>query len=453
MTEEIKRLEELVALCKRRGFVYPSAEIYGGTGAIYDFGPYGWALKHNIKKLWNKRFVLDRDDVIRIESAIVTRREVLKASGHEAEFVDPLIECKKCHARFREDELEKKACSECGGKTFTPAKQFNLMFKTHLGPVESVENIAYLRPETAQGMFTNFKTIVETTRRKVPFGIAQIGKSFRNEITTGQFLFRLREFEIAEIEYFVRPGEDQQWFHTWVDEWQAFFVTCGLKQESLRRHDHPKEELAHYSKATTDFQYHFPFGWSELAGVANRTDYDLTQHQQHSGKDLSYFDEAEKKKYLPFVIEPTLGIERLMFAVLTDALDTIRPAAGKTPGVKGSQTPGVEEAAETEYVLRLKPALAPVKAAVFPLVNKDGLPEIAQEIYHSLRANVSVEYDSSGSIGRRYRRQDEIGTPWCITVDGQTKDDQTVTVRDRDSMQQERIPKAELVDWLEKGVQ
>ena len=427
-------MEQIVSLAKRRGFVYPSAELYGGTGAVWDFGPYGNRMKNNIKSFWYRRFVQERDDIIDIDSAILIKREVLAASGHEKQFNDMMVECKKCKQRFRADHQIPEAKDH--KHDLGEPKQFNLMFKTNLGPVEDPEHIGYLRPETAQGMFTNFKTILDTSRKKVPFGIAQIGKSFRNEITTGNFIFRAREFEIGEIEFFVKPGTDDEWFKKWVDEWGKFFEECGLKKEKLRRYNHPKESLAHYSKGTTDYEYEFPFGWGEIAGIANRTDFDLKAHEKHSGKELRYFDEKTGEKYVPYVIEPTLGIERLMLALLVDGYDVIKPATSD------------QQPENQEYVLRLNPKIAPIKAAVFPLVNKDKLPAIAREIYEDLRAWKHVEYDDSGSIGRRYRRQDEIGTIAGITVDFQTLKDNTVTIRDRDTMKQIRIKRSEIRDVI-----
>jgi len=428
-------LERIATLAKSRGFVYPSSEIYGSPGAIYDFGPLGVLLRNNIRAAWWQRFVQARDDVVGIESAIITRREVLAASGHEAAFHDPLVECRICHERFRADDEIPPAADHT--HELTAPKQFNLMFKTTLGPTEESSALAYLRPETAQGMFTNFKVILDTARVKVPFGIAQIGKAFRNEITTGKWIFRLREFEIAEIEYFVKPGTDEAWFETWLVEWEAFFTDLGVAPDQLRRYDHPRETLAHYSKRTVDLQYNFPFGWGELAGVANRTDYDLRQHQQHSGRDLTYFDESDGSRYHPYVIEPTVSIERAMMVFLVDAYrEYPRGRAGR------------ENGREIERVLHLHPRLAPITVAVLPLVKRDGLPEIAREITADLRATWFVDYDEGGSIGRRYRRYDEIGTPWCVTVDSQTQQDGTVTVRDRDSMAQDRVKVDQLRAYL-----
>ncbi|MBI3976270.1 MAG: glycine--tRNA ligase [Armatimonadetes bacterium] len=427
-------MERIVNLAKRRGLVVPSAEIYDSPGAIYDFGPPGVLLKNNIKAAWWRRFVQGREDVVPIESAVITRREVLAASGHEASFTDPLVECRICHQRFRADEEIPPADH---AHDLTEPKSFNLMFKTALGATEEGAALAYLRPETAQGMFTNFRTILDTARMKVPFGMAQIGKSFRNEITTGKWLFRLREFEIAEIEYFVRPGEDEAWFERWVGEWETFFTDLGLAPARLRRFEHPPETLAHYSKRTVDLQYEFPYGWSELAGIANRTDYDLRRHQEFSARDLTYFDEGENRKYHPYVIEPTMGIERAMLAFLVDAYR-------EYPGGRTQRS----ETRESEAVLHLHPRLAPITAAVLPLVRRERLPEIARQITGELRAVWFVEYDEAGSIGRRYRRHDEIGTPWCITVDSQTQQDGTVTVRDRDSMAQDRVPRQDLREYI-----
>jgi glycyl-tRNA synthetase len=423
-------LEKLTNLAKRRGFVFSSSELYGGIGAIYDFGPLGVLLKNNIKNEWWRRFVTERDDVVGIESAVITKREVLKASGHETSFSDPLVECAICHERFRADETTPPGKGHA--HKLSKPRQFHLMFSTKVGPVEVDAEPAYLRPETAQGMFTNFKTILETSRVKVPFGIAQVGKSFRNEITTGEWLFRLREFEIAEIEYFVKPGEDDKWFDRWLKDWEKFFTDLGIAKKNLKKKEYPKNELAHYSKRTVDLFYNYPVGWKELAAVANRTDYDLSSHQKASGKDLSYFDEASGKKYIPFVIEPTLGIERAMFAFLADAYKEY--PGGRSKGGEG----------EAEIVLHLHPRLAPIKVAVLPLVHKDGLEKQARDIFTDLKSLGSVQYDESGSIGRRYRRQDEVGTPWCITVDYETKKDKKVTVRDRDTMKQERVKITEL---------
>jgi glycyl-tRNA synthetase len=465
--EHANNLEQIVSWAKRRGFVMPGSEIYGGISGIYDFGPYGVALKNNLKKLWWRTFVESRDDIVGIESAILMNRQVWQASGHEKDFIDELVECKKCHIRYRVDDLGKSEvrspksetnsndqiskCPSGGEHEFTEPKQFNPMFKTHVGVVEDEKSLTYLRPETAQGMFTDFKQVLEVSRQKVPFGIAQIGKNFRNEINTKDFLYRIREFEIAEIEYFVpspsarakfsagslgQAKSDEEWFDYWLNEWQEFILSLGINKENLSHHDYPKKDLAHYSKRTVDILYNFPFGKKELAGVANRTDFDLQSHEKASGKDLKYFDELSKEKYWPYVIEPTLGIERLMLAIICDAFEETKP-----------RTQTTEAATEKEIILHLNPKLAPVKVAVLPLVKK--LSAKAREIYQDLKTCWGeIEYDESGSIGRRYRRQDEIGTPYCITIDFDTLDDHKVTVRDRDTMKQERVEIKELKNYL-----
>lgn len=438
MTEKTKNsnkrdlMQRVVSLCKRRGIIFQSSEIYGGIAAVWDFGPIGAQMKKNLRDLWWKRFVESRADVVGLESAIITPRPVLQASGHEAGFTDPLVECKICHQRFRAD---KPIPEEAGHKhELTEVKHFNLMFKTYLGATEESSELAYLRPETAQGMFVNFKKIAETNRLKLPFGIAQVGKNFRNEITTGDYIFRSREFEIAELEFFVKAGEDEQWFEKWVDEWEDFIKSIGINSEKLRRYETPKESLAHYSKRTIDIEYKFPFGWGELAGITNRTDFDLKNHEKGTGKELRFVDSASGEKILPFVIEPTVGIERLLIASLVDGFDLIKE--GET-----------EE--QDEVVLRIHPKLAAIKAAVFPLVNKEGLPELAKKINADLlAAGITSTYDESGSIGRRYRRQDEIGTPYCLTVDFDSLKDQTVTLRDRDSMEQTRVKIDELANII-----
>jgi glycyl-tRNA synthetase len=437
------KMENIVSWAKRRGFIFQSSEIYGGIGGIYDFGPFGIALKNNIKRLWWKRFVEDRDDVVGIDSAILMNKLVWEASGHEKGFVDPLVECKKCNSRFREDQLKDEKCPDCGGE-LTESKKFNLMFKTFLGPVDDSKNMTYLRPETAQGMFTNFKNVLETSRLKIPFGIAQIGKSFRNEITMGEYLFRMREFEIAEIEFFVKPpstnsghgGEDEKWFDKWLIEWKDFVMSLGIKKENLVEYEHPKADLSHYSKRTIDLNYKFPFGTKELTGLANRTDYDLKEHEKMSGKDLKYFDQESGEKYLPFVIEPTLGIERLMLAIICDAYDEI----------EGGRTETTESAKEKEVVMHFDPSVAPVKVAILPLVKK--LSKEATEIYKDIKKCFVSIYDEAGTIGRRYRRQDEIGTPFCVTFDFDSLKDKKVTVRDRDTMKQERIAIKDLKNYL-----
>jgi glycyl-tRNA synthetase len=448
---DLNLMEKIVSLCKRRGFIFQSSEIYGGVEALWDYGPLGSLLKNNIKQEWLKRFVQKREDIVLIDTPIIMHPKTWEASGHLKNFTDPLVECKECHARFRSDHMEeggfigqgkakgKNQCTQCGGKEFTTARNFNLMFKTFLGPVEDESNIAYLRPETAQSMFTDFSLIQETMRLKIPFGIAQIGRSFRNEITTGNFTFRSREFEQAEIEYFVKPGEDERIYEEWVDEWENFIISLGIKKENLRRKEHKKESLSHYSKRTIDIEYKYPFGWSELTGIANRTDYDLSQHSKFSGKELIYFDEETKKKYTPFVIEPSLGIDRLLLALLVEAYQEI----------EGGRTETTNSVKEVELVLRFDKKISPIKVAVFPLMkNKPELTKKARELYNMLRPYFICQYDEAGSIGKRYRRQDEIGTPYCITIDFETLEKEDVTLRDRDTMKQERIKIKELVGFL-----
>jgi len=431
-------LDEIVALCKRRGFVFQASEIYGGLASTYDYGHYGVLLKNNVKAEWWRAMVGERDDIVALDSAILQHPRVWEASGHLAGFTDPLVDCRTCKLRFRADDLENAQCgrkpslhpgehSECD---LTDPRQFNLMFKTHMGPVEEDAAVAYLRPETAQGIFINFKNVVQFARRKPPFGIAQVGKSFRNEITPGNFVFRTREFEQMEMEFFVPPAEAQTWFEYWLDERERWYTDLGVRPDYLRLREHPPEELSHYSSATSDIEYLFPIGWSELEGIANRGDFDLTQHAKFSGEKLEYFDQERGEAYVPHVIEPAAGADRAALAFIVDAYDTDEFEGRK------------------RTVLRLHPRLAPVKAAVLPLVSKAGMPERAREIYEDVRSRVPAEYDEGGSIGKRYRRQDEIGTPWGITVDGQTLEDGTVTLRDRDSLEQERVQAEEIADRL-----
>lgn len=431
------KLEKVTSWAKRRGFIFPSSEIYSGIGGVYDFGPYGVALKNNIKRLWWKTFVQGRDDVVGIESSVLMNRKVWQASGHEGGFTDELVECKKCHKRFKADDIPEEKCSSGGEHELTEPKAFNGMFKTFVGVTQDEDSMTYLRPETAQGMFTNFKQVQETSRKKLPFGIAQVGKCFRNEINTKDFLFRVREFEIAEIEYFVKPGEDEKAFDYWLEEWKKFVFSLGIKKENIKEYEHSKESLSHYSKRTVDLQYNYPFGWKELTGLANRTDFDLKSHAQTSGKDMQYFDAETNEKYFPYVVEPTLGIDRLVLAVLLDAFEEL-----------DARTETTEAATEKEIVLHLNPSLAPVKVAVLPLVKK--LSTEARKIYDDLKTCWgAVEFDESGSIGRRYRRQDEIGTPYCVTVDFDTiEKDQKVTVRNRDTMEQDRIAISELKNYF-----
>jgi len=422
-------MEKIVSLCKRRGFVFQSSEIYGGLGSCWDYGPLGVELKRNIKEAWWRAVVQERDDIVGLDSSIIMHPQVWVASGHVAGFSDPLVECKVCHLRWRATDLDGSRCPDCGGELTEP-RMFNLMFKTFMGPVEDDAHIVYLRPETAQGIFVNFENVMMTSRKKLPFGIAQIGKSFRNEITTGNFIFRTREFEQMEIEYFVKPGTDEKWFEYWVNERFNWYLNLGIRRENLRLRRHEKEELAHYAKECCDIEYLFPMGWAELEGIANRGDFDLRQHAQQSGKDLSYFDDETGERYIPYVIEPSAGVDRSALAFLVDAYD--------------------EEVVEGEkrVVLRLHKQLAPIKVAVLPLSRNEKLVPPAKEIYAELRRHFMTQYDDAQSIGRRYRRQDEIGTPFCVTIDFQSLEDQQVTIRERDSMVQIRVPIKDLVDIL-----
>ncbi len=462
MSEKLT-MDKLVALCKNRGFVYPGSEIYGGLANAWDYGPLGVEFKNNVKKAWWKKFVQESKYNVGLDSAILMNRQVWVASGHVGTFNDPLMDCKACKARFRADKLIEDygkahgeeiqadgwtneqyetfiaehdiVCPTCGKKDFTGIRKFNLMFKTHQGVTEDSSNEIYLRPETAQGIFVNFKSIVRTTRKKLPMGVAQIGKSFRNEITPGNFIFRIREFEQMELEFFCKPGEDLEWFNYWRSFCRDWLLALGIKEENLRLRDHSKEELAFYSKATTDFEFLFPFGWGELWGVADRTDYDLGRHQEVSGQNLEYIDPTSGERFIPYVIEPSLGADRMALAFLCNAYD--EELVGEN---------------DTRVVLHLHPALAPFKAAVLPL-QKNKLGDLATEVYTELTKYFSVDYDDTGSIGKRYRREDEIGTPFCITVDFQTQEDQTVTIRDRDSMEQIRLPISGLKAFLEEKLQ
>jgi len=465
-------MDKIVSLCKRRGFIFPSSEIYGGTGSVWDYGPMGVLLKNNVKQEWWRSVVMQRDDMVGLDAAILMNAKVWEASGHVTSFTDPMVDCKKCKVRFRADHLVEQAaqvepslreelhriaeehtaaehpdalaalnrvipslrCPECGGE-LTDARAFNMMFKTFIGPVEDTASVTYLRPETAQGIFVNFKNVQTVSRKKPPFGIGQIGKSFRNEITPGNFTFRTREFEQFEIEFFVPPAEADRWLAYWIEERRRWYLDLGIKPDNLRVRQHERDELAHYAAACSDLEYRFPFGWSELEGIANRQDYDLRRHQEFSGKDLTFFDEQTKEKYLPFVIEPSGGVDRATLAFLVDSYEEI--AGGR--GAAG---------AEVEYVLRLHPRLAPNKVAILPLVRRDGMPDKARAIFDDVRKQFFVAYDEGGSIGRRYRRQDEIGTPWCVTIDSQTLQDDTVTIRDRDTMTQIRLPSSGITDWL-----
>ena len=470
MENSKKTMEKVVALCKTRGFIFPGSEIYGGLANSWDYGPLGVEFKNNVKRAWWKRFVQESRYNVGLDSAIIMNPEAWVASGHVGGFSDPLMDCKQCHGRHRADKLiedyafkngtddnpaawtfeqmsafikEKGIeCPTCGGHEFTDIKKFNLMFKTFIGVTEDSSNTVYLRPETAQGIFVNFPAIARSTRKKLPFGVAQIGKSFRNEITPGNFTFRTREFEQMELEFFCKPGTDLEWFQYWRNFCHQWLLSIGLKDENLRLRDHDPEELCFYSKATTDFEFLFPFGWGELWGVADRTDYDLTQHQNTSGKDLSYFDPETNERYIPYVVEPSLGVERTVLSVLCDAYDEELIDEAKN---------------DVRTVMHFHPALAPIKAAVLPLSKK--LSEKAGEIYEELSKYFMVDYDEAGSIGKRYRRQDEIGTPLCITVDFDTvgdaekEGDGCVTVRDRDTMEQVRLPISSLRAYIEKKIE
>ena len=460
MLNSEKTMDKIVALCKNRGFVYPGSEIYGGLANTWDYGPLGVELKTNIKNAWRKKFIQENKLNVGLDSAILMNPQTWVASGHIGGFSDPLMDCKECKTRHRADNLIEDfdgtnvagwtnqqmmdyinehdiVCPQCGKKNFTDIRQFNLMFKTFQGVTEDTKNELYLRPETAQGIFVNFANIQRTSRKKVPFGVAQVGKSFRNEITPGNFIFRVREFEQMELEFFCKPGTDLEWFAYWREFCKNWLLSLGIKEENLRLRDHEQEELSFYSKATTDFEYLFPFGWGELWGIADRTDYDLTQHINTSGKTLDYFDPETNERYVPYVIEPSLGVERLFLTVVTEAYD--------------EENIGTEEKPDVRTVMRFHPALAPFKACVLPLSKK--LSEQAGELHQTLSKYFCVDYDEAGSIGKRYRRQDEIGTPFCITYDFDSVEDGCVTVRDRDTMQQERIKIEDLRAYIESKLE
>jgi len=424
--------DTIVNLAKKRGFVFQSSELYGGLRSAYDYGPLGVELLRNVKEQWWHSMVRMRDDIVGLDSAIIQAPQVWEASGHLASFTDPLVECTNCNNRFREDKLDNpEQCPSCGKSgTFTEAKNFNLMFKTHMGPVESADNAVFLRPETAQGIFINFENVRRTSRMKLPFGIAQIGKSFRNEITPGQFVFRTREFEQMEMEFFCRPEEADDWFKYWIDERKRWYIDLGMKGDNVRFREHDQDELSHYSAGTFDVDYRFPWGFDELEGIANRTDFDLKAHMEKSGKDLTYFDQESGERFVPYVIEPAAGATRTTFAFLLDAYDEEE--------VRG----------ETRTVLRLDKRLSPIKVAVLPLSKKPQLVEVSAALAQDLRPLFAVEHDVTQAIGRRYRRQDEIGTPYCVTVDFDTLDDQAVTVRDRDTMDQDRVSMDKVADYL-----
>jgi glycyl-tRNA synthetase len=429
-------MEAVTSLAKRRGIAFQSSEIYGGLRSSWDYGPLGVELRRNIRNSWWRSMVQLRDDVVGLEAAIIMSPRVWVASGHVAGFHDPLVECLNCHQRFRQDHLgDDPTCPNCGQKRFTEPRQFNLMFKTHMGPIEDESSQAYLRPETAQGMFVDFAIVQQTARKKVPFGIAQVGKSFRNEITPGNFIFRTREFEQMEMEYFVEPGTDDEWFEYWVNERMQWYVDLGIRKEKLRLRPHEAGELAHYAKAASDVEYEFPFGWQEVEGIANRTDFDLQAHQRASGEDLTYFDQEQDRRYVPYVVEPAAGVDRVLLTALVDAY-------------REEEAPTAKGETEKRTYLALHRDLAPTKVAVLPLSRNERLAPDARGVFDLVKPRWMCDFDDAGSIGRRYRRQDEVGTPFCVTVDFDTPRDRQVTVRERDSMAQDRIPAENLVAYL-----
>ncbi len=429
-------MEAVTSLAKRRGIAFPSSEIYGGLRSSWDYGPLGVELRRNIRRSWWRSMVQLRDDVVGLEAAIIMSPKVWEASGHVAGFHDPLVECLNCHQRFREDHLGDDAtCPNCGQKRFTEPRQFNMMFKTHMGPVEDESSETYLRPETAQGMFVDFALVQQTARKKIPFGIAQIGKSFRNEITPGNFIFRTREFEQMEMEYFVEPGTDDEWFEYWINERMQWYIDLGIRKERLRLRPHEPDELAHYAKAASDVEYEFPFGWQEVEGIANRTDFDLKAHQEASGEDLTFFDQEKDERYLPYVVEPAAGVDRIMLTAFVDAY-------------REEEAPTAKGGTEKRTYLALHRDLAPTKVAVLPLSRNEQLTPDARGVFDLVKQAWMCDFDDAGSIGRRYRRQDEVGTPFCVTVDFDTLEDRQVTVRERDSMTQDRIPLENLVAYL-----
>ena len=435
-------MQKIISLLKRRGFIWQSSEIYGGAAASYDYGPLGALVKNNLKNFWLKSMIKSEESVVPLDSAIFMHPKVWEASGHTENFIDPMVECKKCHRRYKQSEAEEK-CPECGSELSSP-RQFNLMFETHLGPVKESANIVYLRPETAQGIYVDYQLVQQAMRLKIPFGIAQVGKAFRNEITPSNFTYRTVEFEQMEMQFFVKPDEAAKWFKTWRDKRLKWYTEkLGLKKENLRLRPHKKEELAHYAKEAEDVEYQFPFsagggsasggGWNEIEGIHNRGDWDLSRHQEFSGKDLTYFDEESGEKFLPHIVETSGGVDRVMLAMLIDAY--------YTEEIKG----------EERVVLKLHPWFSPYRVAVFPLVRTDeNLVEAAKKIYSALKPHFSVDYDETGTIGKRYRRHDEVGTPWCVTIDGQTLEDGTVTIRDRDTLEQERVHKNEIKEWIDE---
>ncbi|MBN1647260.1 MAG: glycine--tRNA ligase [Spirochaetales bacterium] len=430
-------MDKLVSLCKRRGFVYQSSEIYGGLSSAWDYGPLGVELKNNIARFWWKEMTQLHDNIVGIDAAILMHPRVWVASGHVENFSDPLVDCRQCKTRYRADHIDLNApCPACGSKgTFTEPRQFNLMFQTHLGPVQDEASVVYLRPETAQGIYVNYKNVLQTARQKIPFGIAQIGKAFRNEVTTKNFIFRTCEFEQMEMQFFVEPGQDEKWFEYWKEQRIKYYGKLGIRTNKLRFHQHGPNELAHYAKDAYDIEFEFPMGWQELEGVHNRSDYDLGRHQEFSGKDLTYLDDQENKRYTPFIIETSAGLTRSVLMVLSDAYEEQQLDDG-----------------DVRTVLHFHPELAPITVAVLPLVKKDGIDQLAKDIELALRDDFATFYDQSGAIGRRYRRQDEAGTPYCITIDYETKDDNTVTLRYRDSMEQIRVKVDELSATIRKAI-
>lgn len=437
-------MEKITSLAKRRGFVFQSSEIYGGQSGAWDYGPLGIELKNRVQQLWWKEMTQLHDDIVGLDAAIIMFPKVWEASGHVENFTDPLVDCKKCKSRFRadqidQDKLARKECPECGGE-LTETRKFNLMFKTHIGAMEDTAAVIYLRPETAQGIYVNYKNIIQSNRMKIPFGIAQVGKAFRNEIVTKNFIFRTCEFEQMEMQFFVKPGSDVEWFNYWKEQRWAYFEKLGVKMDHLRWHQHGKDELAHYARDAYDIEYLFPMGWKELEGVHNRGDYDLSRHSQFSGKDLQYIDQDNgNERYTPYIIETSAGLTREVLMLLCDAYDEEKVAD------KGNDD-------DIRTVLRFHPNVAPITVAVLPLMKKDGLAELAQDIRKELKQDWATDYDQSGAIGRRYRRQDEAGTPFCVTVDYQSKEDGTVTLRFRDSMEQIRVPRAELAERIRKEI-
>ncbi len=438
MAKGNKIMNEIVALSKRRGFIFQSSEIYGGINALWDMGPLGVEMKNNIKNFWWKYTVQMRSDVEGLDSSILMHPKIWEASGHIENFTDPLVECRNCHKRFRADEIKGNHCPNCGSDQLTEPKMFNLMFKTFIGPVESAENTIYLRPETAQGIYINYQNVMVTTRQKIPFGIAQIGKAFRNEISPGNFIFRSREFEQMEMQYFVHPDEANRWFEYWRKMRWQWYLQLGIDEGKIHWHQHGENELAHYARDAYDIEFDFPFGRKELEGVHNRGDFDLSRHQQYSGKNLEYTDKVTGEKFIPFIIETSGGVDRCMLAILCDAY-TVEPEQ--------------KDSNKMRTVLKMHPRISPIKVGVFPLVKKDGMPEIAKEIASELRKRFTVFYDEKDSIGRRYRRQDEAGTPFCVTVDGQTLKDNTVTIRERDTLIQVRVKIDEIAPMIDKYIE